>query len=175
MVNQVVNTGAYAGTRSDAGTALLDVSLIHELMDNVKVTVGDIYDWKKMICAPEAAKAFIDSRETDRRFISVTDNKRGVPSFYYVHYKDALELVPDEFVKKSRVFILPEGKGDQGKVVQYWGTDFSSVAGLGMNDWHLKPSSGGGYVNMMQHFMRAYGTFLSQHNAAIATLTNFTL
>ena len=175
-VHSVANTGLYKGTRNAAGGALLDVPLIHELMDNVKVNVGRIYDYTSMVMSPEAQRSFIESRETDRRFISATDGDRGTPRFRYHHEDDVLAIATSEFLKKSRVFCLPEGRGDQGKVVEIWGTDFASVkGGPGSNDWYLKPASAGGYVNMMQHFMRSYMTMLSHHNASIAVLTGFTL
>ena len=174
IVHGITMSGSSAGTRLDNGTALIDTNAIHGLLDDVKVNVGEgSYAYKMLCMSPETQRAFIESRETDRRFISATDGTRGTPSFKYIHRNDTLELYVSEFIKKTRCYALPEGKGKDAKVLEFWGTDFATVKGQGTGDFHLKPSASGGHVNMMVSYMRAYNTLICKHPAAIGVLTNF--
>lgn len=176
VVHGIMMSGSSAGTRVDNGGALIDTNAIHGLLDDVKVNVGEgSYAYKMLCMAPETQRAFIESRETDRRFISATDGTRGTPSFKYIHRNDTLELYVSEFIKKTRIWALPEGKGKDGKVLEFWGTDFATVKGQGTGDFHLKPSASGGHVNMMVSYMRAYNTLICKHPAAIGCLTNFAI
>lgn len=173
-VHGIVMSGSTAGSRIDAGANPIDVKYIQKAMSQVKVNVGqDRYKWKMMCMAPETHDSLIESRETDRRFITVEDNKRGVKFFAYVHGGDTLEAYASEYVPPKRLYILPEAKSGE-KVIEFHGSDFETVKGQGMGDFHLKPSASGGFVNTMVSYLQAIGVLICKHPASIAVVENFT-
>lgn len=175
VIHGITMTGANAGTIIDASGDALDVSQVHQLMDNVKIRVGQsAYSWPKIICSPEAQRAFIESREADRRFTSVADNKRGVNKFAYIHQNDTLELYTSEFCPIKQLYVMPEGKSGN-KVLEYWGTDFEVVRAKDGEEFRLKPSSAGGYLNQMVCYMEMFGTLVCKHPAAVGRLENFSV
>lgn len=174
VVHGITMSGATAGTRQDCGANPIDVKWIQKVMDKVKISVGqDRYRWKIMNQAPETHASLIESRETDRRFQTVEDNKRGVKFFAYVHGNDVLECNSSEYVPQNRIYIFPETKAGE-KVLEFHGSDFETVKGQGMGDFHLKPSASGGYVNTMVSYLQAIGVFIAKHPAAVAVCHNFT-
>lgn len=175
LVHGITMSGATGSTELDAGNVALDVSHIQKVMDKVKIAVGqDRYKWKQLMMTPESHAALIDSRETDRRFITVDDNKRGVKFFAYQHGNDTLECATSEFVMPKRIYAMPEQKSGE-KVIEMHGSDWETVKGEGMNDFHLKPGADGGYVNNMVSFMQSIGVLICKHPAAIARIRNFTV
>lgn len=173
-VHGITMSGATAGGRLDAGANPIDVKYIQKAMDNVKRAVGqDRYRWKLMAMAPETQASLIESRETDRRFVTMEDNKRGIKFFAYQHGNDTLECYNSEYVPPKRIFILPETKAGE-KVIEFHGSDFETVKGQGMGDFHLKPASSGGYVNTVVSYLQAIGVLICKHPAAIAVVHNFT-
>lgn len=175
IVHGIEMSGATASSTIDCGGNALDVKYIQKVMDKVKINVGQgAYGWKQMISAPEAISALIESRETDRRFHSIEDNKRGVKSFGYVHGNDMIELVSSEYCPKKRMYILPEGKASGRKVLDDASYDFEPVRANNGDEFHLKVNSSG-YGNAMQSFLKGYCVLVCNHPAAIARLKNFTL
>lgn len=175
VIHGITMSGASAGTTNDADGNPLDVSQIQELMDNVKINVGQsVYAWKMMAMAPEAHAALIESRETDRRFVSVDDNKRGIKFFAYMHGSDVLETYTSEYCPKKRLYCLPEAKSGN-KVLEYYGTDFEPVKMGGMGEFHLKPAATGGHERRISSYMEALGALICKHPAAIGRLENFTV
>lgn len=169
-----VMSGATAGSRIDASANAIDVKYIQKAMDKVKVAVGqDQYRWKLMSMSPETQAALIESRETDRRFQTVEDNKRGVKFFAYVHGNDVLECYTSEYCPQKRIWMLPEAKNGK-KVLEFHASDFAPVRAQGDGEFHLKPASGGGYTNMVQSFLQGVMTLFCTHPAAIAGVHNFT-
>jgi hypothetical protein len=167
-------SGPTAGSREDAGANPIDVKWIQKCMDRTKVNVGqDRYRWKMMSMAPETQASLIESRETDRRFQTVEDNKRGVKYFAYVHGNDTLECYTTEYCPPKRIYILPETKAGE-KVIEFHGSDFETVKGQGMDDFHLKPASGGGFQNTMVSYLQAIGVLIAKHPAAVGVIHNFT-
>lgn len=175
LVHGMTMSGALKGTEIDAGGDPLDSTQIRKVLDEAKIRAGEQrYSYKKICLAPEAEAAFIESRETDRRFHTVEDNTRGTYSFRYQHRNDAVETYTSEFVPFKRAYILPEAtNGD--KVLEYHGSDFEKVQMGGMSEFHLKPASGGGYERNVQCFMEAIGQLICKHPAAIGRLRNFTI
>lgn len=172
VVHGMTMTGALKGSEIDAGANPIDVKYIQQCMDRVKNRVGQSrYKWKMMNMAHETHASLIESRETDRRFISIDDNKRGCKVFAYVHGNDTLECNSSEYVPKKRIYMLPEQKGGE-KVLQYHGTDFLSVKAQGGSDWLMLPGSGT-YINQMAHYLRSVGTLICKHPAAIGVVRNF--
>ncbi len=174
-VHGITMSGATAGTRFDAGDAQLDVTHLESVMNNAKINVGNAYNWKMACLAPQSYSQFINGRETDRRFNSVDDVTRGARKWVYQHREDTIELYSSEFAKKKRMYIMPEPKQGQGKVLEYHGTDFMPVKAPGGNEFHLKASSSGGFENTIVSYMDSYGTLICKHPAAVAVVHNFTL
>lgn len=173
-IHGITMSGPTSGSRIDAGANPIDVKYIQKAMDKVKINVGqDRYKWKMMMMAPETHASLIESRETDRRFTTVEDNKRGVKFFAYVHGNDTLECNFSEYVPPKRLYILPETKAGE-KVIEFHGSDFETVKADGMGDFHLKPASGGSYVNTMVSFLQSIGVMICKHPASIAVIENFT-
>lgn len=174
-VHGITMSGVTASSHIDAGGNPLDVKYIQKAMDKVKINVGSgAYSWKQMLMAPEAHAALIESRETDRRFQSIEDNKRGVKVFGYVHQQDFLECVGSEYCPEKRIYMLPEGKATGKKVLDYAGYDFEPVRANNGDEFHLKVNNSG-YGNAMQSFLKGYMTLVCNHPAAIAKIHNFSL
>jgi hypothetical protein len=172
-IHGITMSGVTAGSHYDAGGNPLDVKHVQKLMDKVKLAVGqDRYRWKMLTMAPESHSTFIESRETDRRFQTVEDNKRGVKYFAYVHGNDVLECVTSEYVPQSTIYCLPETKAGE-KVLEFHGSDFETVKGQDMTDFHLKVS-GGAYRNAMVSYLQASGVLICKHPASIGVIKNFT-
>lgn len=175
LIHGITMSGATGGSRYNAAGNPIDVKHIQKVMDNTKRAVGqDRYRWKMMMMAPETHASLIESRETDRRFQSIEDNKRGVKYFAYVHGNDVLECNSSEYVPPKRLYIFPETKAGE-KVIEFHGSDFETVKGQGMSDFHLKPAaSGGGHVNTMVSYLQAIAVLICKHPKAIAVVENFT-
>lgn len=172
-IHGITMSGVTAGTHYNAGGNPLDVKHVQKLMDKVKLAVGqDRYRWKMLTMAPESHATLIESRETDRRFQTVEDNKRGVKFFAYVHGNDVLECVTSEYVPQNVIYCLPETKAGE-KVLEFHGSDFETVKGQDMTDFHLKVS-GGAYRNAMVSYLQASGVLICKHPASVGVIENFT-
>jgi hypothetical protein len=168
-------TGALKGTEIDASGDPLDASQIRRVLDEAKIRVGESrYSYKKLCMSPEAEAAFIESRETDRRFNSVEDRARGARSFIYQHRNDAVETYVSEYCPSKRIYMLPEQKNGE-KVIEYHGTDFEAVEMPGMGKFHLKPGATGGHERNVVSYMEAIGQLICKHPAAIGRLRGFTI
>jgi hypothetical protein len=168
-------SGALGGTEVNANGDPLDASQIRKVLDNAKIRVGESkYSYKKICLAPEAEAAFIESRETDRRFNSVEDTTRGARLFTYQHRQDTLETYTSEFCPLKRIYMLPEQKNGN-KVLEYHGSDFEAVEMAGMGKFHLKPHADGGHARVVSSYMEAIGQLICKHPAAIGRLRNFTI
>jgi hypothetical protein len=165
-------SGAIASSEFDAGGNPIDVRHIQRAMSQVKVKVGqDQYSWKMMVQAPETLDALIESRETDRRFMSMEDGARGTKKFVYQHQNDSLECYTSEYCQPKRIYILPESKAGQ-KVLEFHGSDFKTVKAPGGGDFHLKPSASG-FVATVVSYMQAIGVVICKHPASVAVIRNF--
>ena len=162
QIHGITMSGSTKGTRFDANDVQIDVSHIESVMNDVKINVGGgQYAWKMAMMAPEAYSQFVESRETDRRFNSIEDTTRGVRKFVYQHREDAIELYASEYCPKKRMYIMPEAKAGQGKVMEYHGTDFEPVKAPNGTDYHLKPGTSGGHERKVVSYMEGYGTLIS--------------
>lgn len=172
VIHGITMSGVTAGTHYDAGGNPLDVKHIQRLMSNVKIAVGqDRYRWKQLLMAPESHATLIESRESDRRFQTVEDNKRGIKFFAYIHGNDVLECTESEFCPQDVIYCMPETKGGE-KVLEFHGSDFETVKGQDMTDFHLKVD--GGYKNSMVSFLHASGVLICKHPASVGVIKNFT-
>lgn len=170
----ITMSGTTGGTRHDASDVQIDVSHLESVMNDVKINVGaGQYAWKMAMMAPETYSTFIESRETDRRFNTVEDVKRGAPKFVYIHREDSIEFHGSEYCPKKRMYIMPEAKAGQGSVIEYHGTDFTPVKDLEGRSSFLKPSANGGFERRHISYLQGYGTLIAKHPAACAVIENF--
>lgn len=172
LIHGITMRGATAGTHFDCGNQPFDMSFIQKGMDKVKTTVGQgRYKYKQCLSSPETITSLIDAQETDRRLISISDDKRGFNGFGYQHGSDQLAFMETEFTRGDRVWILPEG-GKESGVCELHGKDFKDVK-VGNQDMFLK-NDANGYSPNVQKFMFGYMTLLTRHPAAALQLNNFT-
>lgn len=173
-VHGITMSGANGSTEVDCGNNPIDVKYIQRALSNGKRRVGqDRYKYKMMIMSPESHSSLIESRETDRRFQSVEDNKRGVKFFAYQHGNDSLECTESEYCPQKRIYMLPVDKNGE-KVIEFHGSDFVPVKTPGGDQWHLKPGATGGHVNNMISYLQSCGVIVCKHPAAVVRVRNFT-
>lgn len=170
-VNGINMTGAVKGTKRDVGGNPIDSSDFQKLMSQVKLNVGaNRYKYTRAMMAWETLDALVESRETDRRFVTIKDNKRGVEGgLAYVHGKDTLAFEADEFCPTQAIWCVPEGD-----VLQFWGADFEFVEPQAGQKFFLKPNSSG-HDNTIRSYMMGHGTLTCVHPAAVGLITNFTV
>lgn len=173
VIHGITMSGATAGSVVDNGGAAIGTDAIQALMDKVKLAVGQgTYSWKMLAMAPETHSSFVSGRETDRRFHTVEDNKRGIRYFAYQHGNDTLECYTSEFVPKKRIWALPEQKAGS-KVFEFHGTDFETVKVNDSGAFHLKPGANGGHERKVATYMEALVCLICKHPAAVGKLVNF--
>lgn len=166
--------GALAGSQIDAAGAAIDVKFIEQAMNKAKRRVGPTrYTWKKMCTSYQTRSALIESKETDRRFVSVKDNDRGSAEFNYIHGETQLRLGSSEYCPEDAIWMLPEVRSSGEKVMEYVGDEMKVAKYGNMADFHLKVSSGE-YVDTVQQFMRGVNLLLCKHPAAVASIVGFT-
>jgi len=172
----ITMSGPYAGSIFNANGDPLDAIMFDKAMSKGKRRVGQSrYRYKKACMADEAHTQLVDSREADRKFMSIQDNKRGVSYFAYQHKNDTIECYTSEYVKKDRIWILPELKSGE-KVLQWHGDDFKPVKAPGQSsEFMLKPHADGGYSSDIVSYMRGLGVLVAKHPAAIIGIKNFTI
>ena len=166
--------GVLAGSHVDAAGSSIDVKFIEQALNLAKRRVGPTrYDWKKMCTSYQTRSALIESKETDRRFVSVKDNDRGSAEFNYIHGETQLRLGASEYCPEDAIWMLPEVRSSGEKVMEYVGDEMKIAKYGNMADFHLKISSGQ-YSDTVQQFMRGVNLLLCKHPAAIASITGFT-
>lgn len=170
VVHGITMNTSVGGTRRDVSGNPIDSQDFQKLMSQVKIKVGsNRYTYNRSMMAWETLDALIESREVDRRFQSVKDNKRGVEALGYQHGRDGLIFEADEFCPKQRIYTLPEGD-----VVQFHGSDFEMVKPEGSGSgFFLKPSSSGGHDRLIRSYMEGDGALLSVHSGGIGVIENF--
>jgi len=174
QVHGITMSGLSAGSAYDCGNNPIDVSYLQAGLDQTKINVGPgAYSWKKMSMAPETHAAFVESRETDRRFVTKDDAVRGIKVFGFQHGNDFLESYTSEYVPKKRIWCLPEQKAGN-KVLEWQGTDFEPVRVKGSDEFMLKPGTSGGHERRVVSYMHSLGVMINKHPAACLRLHNFT-
>jgi hypothetical protein len=168
-VHGITLSGALAGTRRDASGNPIDSQDFQQLMSKVMIAVGQgRYKYSRAMMAWETLDALIESRETDVRFTSMKDNKRGVESLGYQHGKNSIVFAADEFCRKDRIMVLPEAD-----VLQFHGSDFEFVKPEGGQKFFLKPNASG-HDRAIRAYMEGSGVLICNHAASIGTIHNFT-
>lgn len=170
-INGINQEGALGATRRDVGGAAIDSQDFQQLMSQLMIRVGQgRYKYSKPLMSHETLDALVESRETDRRFQSIQDNKRGVAQLGYVAGKNTLVFTPDEFCPKQRIYCLPDAD-----VLQFHGGDFEFVNPDGSGQkFFLKPNASG-HDRTIRTYMEGDGSLMSVHPAAIGVLHNFTV
>jgi hypothetical protein len=171
-VNGITLNGVIKASAKDAGGSPLDVQHFQQLMSKIRIAVGaGRYKYDSAFMSYENLDKLVESREVDRRFNSIQDNKRGVAELGYVAGKDTLIFKPDEFVSHKRIYVLP--KAD---VVQFFGSDFEFVKPDGGQKFFLanSTSSSGGHTRKIRAYMEGSGAINCIHPAAIGVIHNFT-
>jgi hypothetical protein len=170
-VNGLTLTGALAGTRRDVAGSPIDSSDFQKLMSQLMIAVGSgRYKYEQAMMAWETLDALIESRETDRRFVEVKDNLRGVEALGYIHGRNKIMFEADEFCPKQRIYLVPTGD-----VLQFHGSNFDFVQAQPGQKFHLKPSANGGHSRAIRAYMEGNGALLSVHGSAIGVIENFTI
>ena len=172
LVNGVNHTGIISGSIRDAGAAPIDSSDFQKAMSLCKRRAGrGRYKYKNAFMYDTVYDALVESRETDRRFQSVEDGKRGVKMLGYQHGADFIEFLPDEFVSKQRIWILPESKD----VLEFHGKDFELVEVNAGQKFHLSTAaSGAGHARSQSAYLEGSAVVVVKHAAAIGVIKNFT-
>ena len=169
-VHGVSQTGAIKGTRKDLNAAVLDSKHFQQLLSELKRKAGKgRYSYDSAFMADEAYDSIVESRETDRRFHSIEDSDRGTKGVGYVHGRDRVEFIPDEFCHAQRIWVLPTGKD----ALCYLGKDAKQVAPNGSDPMRLSVSSAGYGRNMETNFEQA-GVLISKHPRALGVIEDFT-
>jgi hypothetical protein len=170
VVNNITLSGNAAGTRQDESGNPIDSQAFQKVLSKLMRRAGKgRYQYNQALMAWETYDALIESRETDRRFMSVTDTKKGAPGMGYVHGRNVVMFDPDEFCPKNRIYLIPN-KG----ALQFHGTDFDFVSPNGNDKFHLRPSaSAGSYDRVVQSFMEGSGALITVHAAALGCIHNF--
>ena len=171
VVNGITLSGNAGGTRQDESGNPIDSQAFQKLLSKLMRRAGKgRYTYDQALMANETYDSLIESRETDRRFESVQDDKRGVPGMAYVHMRNVVMFEPDEFCPKKRIYCIPN-KG----VLQFHGTDFDFVQPNGGDKFHLRPTgTSAGYDRVVQAFMTGSGALITTHAAGIGCVHNFT-
>lgn len=170
-IHGITMSGAIKGTRKDLSAATLDSKHFQQLLSELKRKVGKgRYKYSDAFMADETYDSLVESRETDRRFHSIEDSDRGVKGIGYVHGKDRVEFVPDEFVHTQRIWVLPDGKD----AFCYLGKDAKQVAPNGNDPMRLSSSSAGYGRSMETNFEQA-GVLISKHPRAGGVIEDFTV
>lgn len=172
-VHGITRTGTTSGSRSDIGGASLDSTHFQRVLSQAKRRCGKgRYKYREAFMHDTALDALIESRESDRRFTTMEDGKRGTKVMGYQHGKDFVEFSDDEFVQKSRIWMPPESKD----VLVFHGTDMELVEVNSGQKFHLaNAASGNGHARRQSAYMEGQSVVICRHPAAIAVIEGFTI
>jgi hypothetical protein len=175
----VTMAGELGGTQYDAGASLFSVEHIEEGFNEVEQNVGaGKYKWNQLLMPYNAYSALLEGKEADRRFNSVEDSVRGGRKFIYQYGDNALDCRKSFYCAFNRIWGIPmpaSGEmGESGYAVEFRGTPFEAVTVNGQKEF-LKPSSAGGYTNVLQSFLQAYATMIAKQPAGVLRIHNFTM
>jgi hypothetical protein len=169
--------GELGGTQYDCGASLFSVEHIEEGFNEVEQNVGaGKYKWNQLLMPYNAYSALLEGKEADRRFNSVEDSVRGGRKFIYQYGDNALDCRKSFYCAFNRIWGIPTPSagemGESGYALEFRGTPFEAVSVNGQKEF-LKPSSAGGYTNVLQSFLQAYATMIAKQPAACLRLHNF--
>ena len=112
-----------------------------------------------MCMAPETHASFVESRETDRRFMSIDDAARGIKKFDSNTVTTSSKAIPVNLSRRSACgFFLKQKAGN--KVLEWHGTDFEPVRVKGSDEFMMKPSSSGGHERRVVSYLHSSGVMI---------------
>jgi hypothetical protein len=165
-------SGSAAGSRYDVSGAIITSKDFQKLISKIKRRVGaNRYKYSAAHMHYDAYDAMVELAEADKTFFNTVDFKTGARKIGYQYARDFIEFIPDEFVQKSRIHVLPDDKG----VLEFHGRDFERVNLGGQKEFMKTSSTSGRYLKQAQAFMSASGVMCAKHPAAIGILENFVL
>jgi len=170
-VNGVTMSGAASGSRKNLNGALLNSKDFQSLMSLIKRNTGGKYKYSKAFMHDQVLDAMVELANADKQFFNVVDFTTGARKIGHQHGKDFLEFIPDEFVPKKRVVVLPDDKG----VLEFIGRDFEQVKIGGQGEFLKGGSTAGRYAKQGQKFMSASGCLVAKHPAGCGLLENFVI
>lgn len=169
--NGVKFEGSLKATNVDAGGALIDLDHIQRVMDKLRVRVGSKYKYNQMLMSPEVNRTFLQSQESDRRLVSISDTDRGFKSFGFIHGSDHLACEVSEFAWSNKIKLIPSDAKGAG-VLQLHGSEFQEVKAGASSEFLANGADG--YETAIQKFMYGYLGLICRHPAAVAGIENFT-
>jgi hypothetical protein len=170
-VHGIAHTGALQGTIKDVAGAAIEAKHFQQALSKAKRQAGrGMYQYENALLFDNVYDAFAESAEADRRFLAVTDATRGFKKIGFQHAKDFVEFMPDEFVPKKRIWILPSSK----EVLQFYGEDFKPVDVGGQKVFLKTSSSGAGHARAVQQYSEGAGVLICRHPAAVIKMVDFT-
>jgi len=166
--------GALAPQQVDCSAGIIDERYLGQLLDKMDVRHGrGKFPVAKFFSSPEAARALINARETNRRFNSSTDVITGASGFSYQHYNQKVDFEPGEFCPTNRIWVLPKGRGGQLPIEMPM-IDFRQVkAGAGADGNFMSPNTSGSHNQLLLQYWKSYLTAFSRMPSAIGSLVNF--
>lgn len=177
VVNGMTMNLPFSGTRIDANSALLDTDFIQRAFSRAKRRVGQAaMKWNKAMLHDSAWDVLVQSKEGDRRFISVEDNARGSREFKYIHGNDSIAFVVSPFCPRNRVWALPS-QSKNGLAVEFHSTDMvSQKSPDGGSPWHRVPgSTSGTYTKQFVAYEAGFMQMVAAQPAGIISIVNFSL
>lgn len=172
-VHNIARTGAAAGTTVDCNAEALDSKHFQRLISMLRITVGkNRYPYRECFMFQKTYDQLIESRETDRRFTTMQDAKRGTQVMGYQYGKMFVEFTDDEFVPGQRVWMPPESRD----VLKFHGMDFEMVeVNPGQKFYLANGAANGSHLRQQNAYMEGAATVICYHPAAIGSLRNFTV
>lgn len=166
-------SGVLAGSRKDCSAEAIDPSHFQSALSKGKRRAGrGRYKYSKAFMFDTVYDALVEAGETDRRFQMGQDLNRGTKTLGYQHQKDFVEFMPDEFIQKQRIWILPDSK----EVLEMHGQDFKVVEPNKGQKFHLaNASSGQGHSRTTLSYMEGSAVVICKHPAALISLANFAI
>jgi hypothetical protein len=165
----IAMSGVFAGSRYNANGGLIDVSMFQKAVSKAKRRVGASgHKWDSGLMSYASFDALVDSREADRRFVSLDDTVRGGKKFAYQHGNDAIEFKVSEFCPENRIYILPTG-GKEGKALGLHLRDAEHVKGPNGEPWHLNVNSSG-FIKQFIAFHMMFAQMVVYQPAACAVI-----
>lgn len=171
-VNGITMSGAASGSRYDASGAVLSSKDFQKLISKIKRRVGaNRYKFSRAHMHYDTYDAMVELAEADKTFFNTVDFTTGARKIGYQYAKDFIEFIPDEFIQKSRIHVLPDDKG----VLEFHGRDFERVNIGGQKEFLKTSSTAGRYVKQAQAFMSASGVLVAKHPAGCGLMENFAI
>ena len=169
-VNGLTMSGAVKGSRKDAGGALIDRTHFQSVLSEAKRMVGkNRYNWSSALMFDTVYDSMLESWETDRQIVNISDNVRGTDSLGFKHQNSTVKFETDEFVSKQRIWMCPDGD-----VLQFRGTDIEQVEVDGKR-FFMPNDSNGNHKRIVRSYMEGSGLLFASHPRAIACIENFSV